>query len=175
MNLDLRKRSIEMLLEIEKDSLANGGRGFGGFGIGGYSVGESHEVMFETLGEVARMLPEDRPRYLMGVGDPEAINKAIDEGVDMFDCVLPTRTARMGTAMTSAGSLKMKNADFKEDMGPLDPQCECPVCKNYTRAYIRHLVNTNEMLSSVLLSYHNLHYLLDLCRSKRSEILSLDT
>ena len=172
MHLDLRKKSIEMLLEIEKESLANGGRGFGGFGIGGYSVGESKEVMFETLGEVARSLPEDRPRYLMGVGDPETIKAAIAEGIDMFDCVLPTRTARMGTAMTSEGSLKMKNADFKEDFGPLDPDCSCPVCKNYTRAYIRHLINAkNEMLGSILLSYHNLHFLLELCRKIRINII----
>ena len=172
MELDLRKKSIDLLMKAEEESLANGGRAFGGFGIGGYSVGESHEVMFETLPEVAQSLPEDRPRYLMGVGDEEAIVRAVKAGVDMFDCVLPTRTARMGTAMTSEGSLKMKNAKFSEDFGPLDPKCDCPVCKNYTRAYIRHLVNNNEMLGSVLLSYHNLHYLINLCKNLRTKILS---
>ena len=143
MELDLRLESIRRLREIEDESLARGGRRFGGFGIGGYSVGEDHEVMFETLGPVARACPEDRPRYLMG---------AVREGVDMFDCVLPTRTARMGTAFSSTGRMNMRNAKFTRDFGPLDPACTCPTCRNHSRAYIRHLVKQNEMLGGILLS-----------------------
>ena len=112
MNLDLRLESIRRLREIEDESLAAGGRRFGGFGIGGYSVGEDHETMFETLGQVARALPDDRPRYLMGVGNPTTLVRAVGEGVDMFDCVLPTRTARMGTAFSSQGRMNMRNAKY---------------------------------------------------------------
>ena len=171
MELDLRLESIRRLRQIEDESQAAGGRRFGGFGIGGYSVGEEHEVMFQTLGLVARALPEDRPRYLMGVGNPTTLVRAVGEGVDMFDCVLPTRTARMGTAFSSAGRMNMSNAKYKDDFGPLDPECSCPTCQNYSRAYIRHLVNQNEMLGGILLSIHNLHYLLDLMRRARQAVL----
>ncbi|WP_165172064.1 tRNA guanosine(34) transglycosylase Tgt [Adlercreutzia sp. ZJ242] len=172
MHLDLRLESVRRLREIEEDSLAAGGRRFGGFGIGGYSVGESHEVMFETLGEVARALPEDRPRYLMGVGNPTTLVRAVAEGVDMFDCVLPTRTARMGTAFSSTGRMNMRNAKYTRDFGPLDAQCACPTCQNFTRAYVRHLVKQDEMLGGILLSIHNLHYLLDLMRRARAAVLA---
>ncbi len=172
MHLDLRMRSIDNLMTIEKENVENGGRRFGGFGIGGYSVGESHETMFETLGQVARALPSDRPRYLMGVGNPTTLVKAIGEGVDMFDCVLPTRTARMGTAFSSTGRMNMRNAKFERDFTPLDHACECYTCKNFTRAYIRHLVKQNEMLGSILLSIHNIHYLLNLMREARSAVLT---
>lgn len=172
MELDLRMESIRRLKEIENESLANGGRRFGGFGIGGYSVGESHETMFETLGTVARALPEDRPRYLMGVGNPATLVKAVGEGVDMFDCVLPTRTARMGTAFSSQGRMNLRNAKYTHDFTPLDSACECPTCKNHTRAYIRHLVKQNEMLGGILLSIHNLHYLLELMRQARAAVLA---
>ena len=171
MELDLRLESVRRLRQIEDESQAAGGRRFGGFGIGGYSVGEEHEVMFQTLGLVARALPEDRPRYLMGVGNPTTLVRAVGEGVDMFDCVLPTRTARMGTAFSSAGRMNMSNAKYKDDFGPLDPECSCPTCQNYSRAYIRHLVNQNEMLGGILLSIHNLHYLLDLMRRARQAVL----
>ncbi len=147
-------------------------RRFGGFGIGGYSVGEDHEVMFETLGAVARACPEDRPRYLMGVGNPTTLVRAVREGVDMFDCVLPTRTARMGTAFSSTGRMNMRNAKFARDFTPLDPACTCPTCQNYTRAYLRHLVKQNEMLGAMLLSVHNLHFLLDLMRRAREAVLA---
>lgn len=172
MHLDLRLRSIDSLLEIEKESVANGGRSFGGFGIGGYSVGESHEVMFETLGDVARALPEDRPRYLMGVGNPTTLVKAVGVGVDMFDCVLATRTGRMGTAFSSQGRMNMRNAAYTRDFGPIDPECDCPTCTQYTRAYIRHLVKQNEILGGVLVSIHNLYYLLNLMREAREAVLA---
>ena len=172
MNLDLRLESIRRLREIEDESLAAGGRRFGGFGIGGYSVGEDHDTMFETLGQVARALPEDRPRYLMGVGNPTTLVRAVREGVDMFDCVLPTRTARMGTAFSSQGRMNMRNAKFTRDFTPLDAECTCPTCQNYTRAYLRHLVKQDEMLGGILLSIHNLHYLLDLMRRAREAVLA---
>lgn len=172
MHLDLRLESVRRLREIEEESLAAGSRRFGGYGIGGYSVGEDHEVMFETLGEVARACPDDRPRYLMGVGNPTTLVRAVREGVDMFDCVLPTRTARMGTAFSSAGRMNMRNAKYARDFTPLDPTCSCPTCKNHTRAYIRHLVKQNEMLGAILLSVHNLHFLLDLMRRTREAVLA---
>lgn len=172
MHLDLRLESVRRLREIEEESLAAGSRRFGGYGIGGYSVGEDHEVMFETLGEVARACPDDRPRYLMGVGNPTTLVRAVREGVDMFDCVLPTRTARMGTAFSSAGRMNMRNAKYARDFTPLDPTCSCPTCKNHTRAYIRHLVKQNEMLGAILLSVHNLHFLLDLMRRAREAVLA---
>ena len=172
MELDLRLESVRRLREIEEESLSAGGRRFGGFGIGGYSVGEEHDVMFETLGEVARALPEDRPRYLMGVGNPTTLVRAVREGVDMFDCVLPTRTARMGTAFSSQGRMNMRNAKYTRDFTPLDPACTCPTCQHHTRAYIRHLVKQNEMLGGILLSIHNLHFLLDLMRRAREAVLA---
>ena len=172
MHLDLRLESVRRLREIEEESLAAGSRRFGGYGIGGYSVGEDHEVMFETLGEVARACPEDRPRYLMGVGNPTTLVRAVREGVDMFDCVLPTRTARMGTAFSSAGRMNLRNAKYARDFTPLDPACDCPTCRNHTRAYIRHLVKQNEMLGAILLSVHNLHFLLDLMRRAREAVLA---
>ena len=172
MHLDLRLESVRRLRAIEDESLAAGGRRFGGYGIGGYSVGEDHEVMFETLGEVARACPDDRPRYLMGVGNPTTLVRAVREGVDMFDCVLPTRTARMGTAFSSAGRMNMRNAKYARDFTPLDLACDCPTCKNHTRAYIRHLVKQNEMLGAILLSVHNLHFLLDLMRRAREAVLA---
>ena len=172
MHLDLRLESVRRLREIEEESLAAGGRRFGGYGIGGYSVGEDHETMFETLGRVARACPEDRPRYLMGVGNPTTLVRAVGEGVDMFDCVLPTRTARMGTAFSSTGRMNMRNAKYIHDFGPLDEACDCPTCRNFTRSYIRHLVKQDEMLGGILLSIHNLHYLLDLMRRARAAVIA---
>lgn len=171
MHLDLRLESIARLLDIESDSMARGERRFGGFGIGGYSVGEDHEVMFETLGEVALALPDDRPRYLMGVGNPTTLVRAIGIGVDMFDCVLPTRTARMGTAFSCTGRMNMRNAKFIHDFTPLDHECECYTCRNFTRSYIRHLVKQDEILGGILLSIHNLHFLLELMRRAREAVM----
>ena len=172
MHLDLRLASIRELLAMEQASQAVGGRRFDGFGIGGYSVGEEHDVMFETLGDVCAALPPDRPRYLMGVGNPTTLVRAVGVGVDMFDCVLPTRTGRMGTAFSSQGRMNMRNAKYTRDFGPLDPQCSCSTCQNYTRAYIRHLVKQNEMLGAVLLSMHNLHFLIDLMHRAREAVLA---
>lgn len=157
---DLRLKSIDYLTDID----------FPGYGIGGYSVGEPHEIMFETLPDVCDALPANKPRYLMGVGNPTTILEAIGMGVDMFDCVLPTRTARLGTAFSSQGRLNMRNAKFARDFSPLDPECTCDTCKNYSRAYIRHLIQSKEMLGSILLSEHNLHYLLDLTAKARQAI-----
>lgn len=157
---DLRLESVERLAEI----------GFPGYGIGGYSVGEPHELMLESLGPVCEAMPQDAPRYLMGVGNPTTILEAIALGVDMFDCVLPTRTARLGTAFSSEGRLNLRNARFANDFGPLDPECTCPTCSGYTRAYLRHLVNTKEMLGAILLTTHNLHYLLDLTARARAAL-----
>lgn len=156
----LRSESLERTVEI----------GFPGYGIGGYSVGEPHEAMLESLEPVAAALPHDRPRYLMGVGTPTSMLRAIALGVDMFDCVLPTRTARTGTALSSEGRMNLKNARYARDFGPLDPACACPTCAGYTRAYLRHLVVMKEMLGSILLSIHNLAFLIDLTARARVAI-----
>lgn len=157
---DLRFQSIERLIELDLP----------GYGIGGYSVGEPHELMLESLGPVCDAMPANKPRYLMGVGNPTTILQAIGLGVDMFDCVLPTRTARMGTAFSSEGRMNLKNAKYARDFGPLDGSCTCQVCTQYSRAYLRHLVSTKEMLGSILLSVHNLHFLLDLTSRARVAI-----
>jgi queuine tRNA-ribosyltransferase len=157
---DLRLESVERIGELDLP----------GYGIGGYSVGEPHELMLESLGPVAGALPANKPRYLMGVGNPTSILQAIGLGVDMFDCVLPTRTARTGTAFSSAGRMNMRNAQYARDFGPLDPTCTCPTCTQYSRAYLRHLVSAKEMLGSILLSVHNLHFLLDLTARAREAI-----
>jgi queuine tRNA-ribosyltransferase len=149
---DLRQESAIALAELDLP----------GYGIGGYSVGEPHEVMFESLADTTQVMPKDKPRYLMGVGNPTTLVHAIAAGVDLFDCVLPTRTARMGTAFSSQGRINIRNAKYQKDFTPLDPNCECDTCKNYTRAYIRHLMASKEMLGAILLSQHNLYYLLDL-------------
>lgn len=172
MELDLRLRSVHALQTINDESIAAGHKGFGGFGIGGYSVGEDHEVMFQTLGSVAQALPENKPRYLMGVGNPTTLVRAVHEGVDMFDCVLPTRTARMGTAFSSQGRMNMRNAKYIHDFGPLDEACDCPVCRKHSRSYIRHLVKQNEMLGGILLSIHNLYYLIHLMDTVRETIIA---
>ena len=157
---DLRLESVERLAGLQLP----------GYGIGGYSVGEPHELMLESLAPVVAAMPADRPRYLMGVGNPTSILQAIALGVDMFDCVLPTRTARTGTAFSSAGRMNMRNAQYARDFGPLDPECSCPTCTQYSRAYLRHLVSTKEMLGAILLTIHNLHFLLDLTERARDAI-----
>ena len=164
MHLDLRLRSLAHLEECGD---------FPGYGIGGYSVGEDHETMFETLAPLAgEHMPRIKPRYLMGVGNPTTLVRGVACGIDMFDCVLPTRTGRMGTAFSSQGRLNMRNAKWTHDDGPLDPQCTCPVCTGgFTRAYLRHLVTQKEMLGGVLLSMHNIYFLLDLMRRARQAII----
>ncbi len=164
MDLDLRLRSLRHLEECGD---------FPGYGIGGYSVGEDHETMFESLAPLAsEYMPKGKPRYLMGVGNPTTLVHGVECGVDMFDCVLPTRTARMGSAFSSEGRLNFRNARFTHDHGPIDPDCTCPVCTGgYTRAYIHHLVKQKEMVGSILLSLHNVYYLLELMRRARQAIV----
>ena len=143
---------------------------FDGYSIGGTSVGEPKEIQNQVLDWVCPILPENKPRYLMGVGSPGAILDAIERGVDMFDCVLPTRIARHGTAMTSKGRLLVKNATFARDFTPLDEKCDCYCCRNYTKAYLRHLIKVNEMLVYRLLSIHNIYFLLRLVEGARNSI-----
>ncbi len=164
MHMDLRLRSLAQLESIGD---------FPGYGIGGYSVGEDHETMFETLEPlVSEHMPRTKPRYLMGVGNPTTLIRGVACGIDLFDCVLPTRTARMGTAFSTQGRLNFKNACHAHDHGPLDPGCDCPVCTGgYTRAYLHHLVRSKEMLGSILLSTHNLYFLLNLMRRARQAII----
>ena len=164
MHLDLRKESIHML-----ENTAD----FIGYGIGGYSVGEDHETMFESLAPLAaEYMPRAKPRYLMGVGNPTTLVRAVGCGVDMFDCVLPTRTARMGTAFSQEGRLNLKNACHVHDDGPLDASCTCPVCVGgYSRSYINHLVRSHEIDAGILLSMHNIYFLLDLMRRARQAII----
>ncbi|MDR2486884.1 MAG: tRNA guanosine(34) transglycosylase Tgt [Clostridiales Family XIII bacterium] len=149
MYADLRRESAGRITELDLP----------GYAIGGLSVGEPKELMYEVLEGCVGYLPEDRPRYLMGVGTPDALFEGVERGVDMFDCVLPTREARHGSALTSDGRLNIKNAHFERDFGALDPDCDCYTCQNYSRAYLRHLFKAQEMLSATLLSIHNLRFL----------------
>ena len=142
-----------------------------GMGIGGLSVGEPKETMYEILDFLLDKYPTDVPRYLMGVGSPDCIIEGVLRGVDMFDCVLATRIARNGTAMTSHGKVVVRNGKYKEDFTPLDDECDCYCCKNYTKAYLRHLVNVNEMLAGTLLSIHNITFLLNLTKNLRKTII----
>ncbi len=160
-NEKLRRESAERILEI----------GFGGYAIGGLSVGEERSAMLEALVLTAGLLPADRPRYFMGLGDPAGILAAISAGVDMFDCVLPTRLARHGSAFTASGRLNLRGAVFARQDGPLDAGCRCYACQNFSRAYIRHLVTQKELLGLQLLSLHNVTFLLDLTRKARQAII----
>jgi queuine tRNA-ribosyltransferase len=157
---ELRRRSIEEIAALD----------FDGNALGGLSVGEDRRMMFETVGWAAPLLPADKPRYFMGIGDPEGILEVIERGIDMFDCVLPTRLGRTGTAITRDGRLNLKNARFTRDPRPLDEACDCPACARFSRAYIRHLIKENELLGLRLLSVHNLRYLLDLTAGARAAI-----
>jgi queuine tRNA-ribosyltransferase len=145
---------------------------FDGFAIGGLSVGEARPVMFDVTEQTAPLLPADRPRYFMGIGDPEAILRVIAAGIDMFDCVLPTRLGRTGSAFTWEGRLNLRNARFARDPGPLDATCACAACQRFSRAYIRHLVTQQEVLGLRLLTVHNLFFLLNLTRDARDAIRS---
>lgn len=158
---DLRAESVRGLTEID----------FPGYSIGGLSVGESKDTMYRILDATVPLLPKDKPRYLMGVGSVDALLEGVIRGVDMFDCVLQTRIARNGTAMTSQGKVVVRNATYKEDFTPLDPECDCFVCRNYTRAYLRHLVKCNEILGARLLTYHNLYFTLKLMEKVRNAIM----
>ena len=157
---DLRERSVRELASL----------GFGGYAIGGLSVGEPKEEMFSIVDLVTSLLPEEKPRYLMGVGFPTDIINAVERGVDMFDCVMPTRNARNGTIFTSHGKLVLKNAQHAKDFSPIDEDCECEVCKNYSRAYLRHLFNAGELLAPRLATYHSLYFYLHLMGEMRQVI-----
>jgi queuine tRNA-ribosyltransferase len=159
---DLREKSARALVEI----------GFDGYAVGGVSVGEPEPEMFAAVENSVPFLPKTHPRYAMGLGTPPQILEMIARGVDMFDCVLPTRLARNGTAFTAGGTLNLKNAPFAEDTSPIEEGCECYACKNFTRAYLRHLVKAEEILGLRLLSIHNLHFYLGLARQAREHILA---
>ena len=161
-HLDLRKESLERTVEI----------GFDGYAIGGLSVGEEKPVMYGVLEYLAPQMPAEAPRYLMGVGTPEDLIEAVARGVDMFDCVIPTRNGRTGSAFTSRGKLNVRNARFADDPNPLDPDCECSVCRRYSLAYLRHLHQAGEMNAGTLISHHNLAFFLDTMRRVRQSITS---
>lgn len=157
--------------DLREESLAlTTGIGFDGYAVGGLSVGESREEMLEMLSLVSPKLPADKPRYFMGIGDPLGILEVIRLGVDMFDCVLPTRLARHGSVLTRDGRLNLKNARFRRDFSPLDGECACEACSGYSRAYLAHLVREDELLGHRLLTYHNVHFVTALCREARERI-----
>jgi queuine tRNA-ribosyltransferase len=160
VDAELRRRSTEEIAELDLDGNA----------IGGLAIGEDRAVMFETTDWVTALMPAGKPRYFMGIGDPEGILEVIEAGIDMFDCVLPTRTARTGSALTRDGRLNLRNARFARDPSPLDEGCACEACTRFSRAYIRHLVNQNELLGLRLLSLHNLRFVVELTRGARDAI-----
>ena len=157
---DLRRESARQLLELE----------FPGYAVGGLAVGEPHETTCEMTAEVTALLPKERPRYLMGVGRPEQIADYVARGIDMMDCVLPTRAARHACLYTSEGRVLIKNARYIEDQRPIDPRCSCAVCRRYTRAYLRHLFSAGEITAAILATHHNIHFYLDIMRQIREAI-----
>lgn len=162
---DLRQNSAEASVATKVN-----GRGYGGFAIGGLAVGEGHEAMLETLENVMPHLPASRPRYLMGVGKPIDLVESVARGVDMFDCVIPTRSGRHGQVWSDAGPYNIKRAEFTEDMNPLDPSIDCPASRDYTKAYIHHLIRSGELLGGMLLSWHNIAYFQSLMARMRQAI-----
>jgi queuine tRNA-ribosyltransferase len=159
---DLRKRSVEEIASMDFDGVA----------IGGVSVGEPKEEMFEVVNFTAPLMPADRPRYLMGVGTPEDLVNGVAAGIDMFDCVMPTRNARNGSLFTSRGKVAIKNAKYAADESPLDPECSCVTCRTVSKAYLRHLFTNDEIAASVYNTIHNVSFYLDLMRSIRQAIAS---
>src|SRR5205814_4907879 len=157
---ELRKQSAQVLVEI----------GFDGYAIGGVSVGEPEEEMMRAIESGAQFLPENRPRYAMGLGTPPQLLELIARGIDMFDCVLPTRLARNGTAFASSGTINLKNAEFALDKSPIEENCVCPTCREFARGYVRHLIKAEEILGLRLITLHNLHFYLNLMRQARAEI-----
>ena len=157
---DLRKFSAEETVKMN----------FDGYSIGGTSVGEDKDTMYKMIDYAIKYLPEDKPRYLMGVGDPIDILEGVERGIDMFDCVLPTRIARHGNAFTKYGKINIKNAKYKEDFTPIEEDCDCYTCKNFTKSYVRHLITSNEMLGGRLLSIHNIRFLIRLTEEIRESI-----
>ena len=160
MYKDLRKQSAEEIVALDLP----------GYAIGGLSVGEPKELMLDILDDCVDYLPRNKARYLMGVGTPDYLFEGVERGVDMFDCVLPTRIARHGLAMTSHGRVNIKNAKYERDWEPLDKECDCYTCRNYSKAYLRHLYKADEMLSAMLLSNHNLHFLINMMGNIRKAI-----
>lgn len=160
MYKDLRKQSAEEIVELDLP----------GYAIGGLSVGEPKEIMYEVMDDCVDYLPADKPRYLMGVGSPDCLFEGVERGIDMFDCVLPTRIARHGMAMTSQGRVNIKNAKYERDFTRLDPNCDCYTCRNYSKAYLRHLFKSDEILSSMLMTTHNLHFLVNTMAGIRKAI-----
>jgi queuine tRNA-ribosyltransferase len=160
LDKELRKCSADALIDI----------GFDGYAVGGLAVGEGQEAMFGCLDYAPDQLPADRPRYLMGVGKPDDLVGAVERGIDMFDCVLPTRSGRNGQAFTHNGPVNIRNAKFAEDQGPIDARCTCPVCATWTRAYVHHLIRSGEILGAMLMTQHNLHYYQMLMAAMRSAI-----
>ena len=160
----MRKESSEKLINLN----------FEGYAIGGLAVGESQELMFETLDNTTKFMLENKPRYLMGVGKPDDLIGAVKRGVDMFDCVLPTRSGRTGQAFTSKGQVNIKNSRHSLDTRPLDIDCNCDTCKNYSRAYLHHLFKAKEILGLMLLSLHNIHFYLNLMKNIREAINNKD-
>ncbi len=157
---DLRRESARQLLDLD----------FPGYAVGGLAVGEPHETTCEMTAEVTALLPKDRPRYLMGVGRPEQIADYVARGIDMMDCVLPTRAARHACLYTSEGRVLIKNARYAQDHRPIDPNCTCSVCRRYTRAYLRHLFAAGELTAAILATHHNVHFYLDIMRQIREAI-----
>lgn len=157
---DLREESAKALTEI----------GFDGYAVGGLAVGEGQEAMFDVLNYAPGFLPEDKPRYLMGVGKPDDIVGAVERGIDMMDCVLPSRSGRTGQAWTRRGQVNIKNARHQDDPRPLDADCTCPACRNYSRAYLHHVNKAGEIIASMLMTWHNLHYYQDLMQGLRDAI-----
>ncbi len=160
MYKDMRRESADQIVEMDLP----------GYSIGGLSVGEPKEIMYDMLDDCVDWLPEEKPRYLMGVGSPDCLLEGVARGIDMFDCVIPTRIARNGMAYTSFGKVSIKNKQYEKDFGPLDPKCDCYTCRNYSRAYLRHLFKAGEILSSILLTHHNIYYLLNLMKEVRQAI-----
>lgn len=161
MYKDLREESIREMIKLD----------FPGYAVGGLSIGEPKDIMYQVMDWTVHLLPEDKPRYLMGVGSPDALLEGVIRGVDMFDCVLPTRIARNGTVFTSKGKLVVRNAEYAEDFRPLDEECDCYACRNYSRAYIRHLFKAKEILGARLTTIHNLRFLLKLMEDIRQAIM----
>jgi queuine tRNA-ribosyltransferase len=159
-HLNLRRESLERTVDI----------GFDGYAIGGLSVGEEKSVMYEVIDFLAPQMPKDKPRYLMGVGTPQDLVEAVFRGVDMFDCVMPTRNGRTGSAFVTNGKLNIRNAQFASDTNPLDENCPCSVCKRYSRAYLRHVYQANEMIAATLISHHNLAFFLNTMKQVREAI-----
>ena len=160
MYRDLRKQGAEELMELD----------FNGYALGGLSVGEPKELMYEMINYTTPLLPKNKPRYLMGIGDLLDVLEAVSAGIDMFDCVMPTRNARNGTLFTSQGRISIKREEFKKDPGPLDPDCECYTCRNFSRSYLRHMFMSREILSMRLNTMHNLHFFMDFFRRMRAAV-----